>query len=45
METGELTKIPKNILVKEKKICMGNNLNVGLTIPPYSKIKVYWDEN
>jgi hypothetical protein len=23
---------------------MGNNLNVGLTIPPYSKIKVYWDE-
>jgi hypothetical protein len=21
---------------------MGNNLN--LTIPPYSKIKVYWDE-
>jgi hypothetical protein len=21
-----------------------NNLNVGLTIPPYSKIKVYWDE-
>jgi hypothetical protein len=23
---------------------MGNNLKCGLTIPPYSKIKVYWDE-
>jgi hypothetical protein len=23
---------------------MGNNFKCGLTIPPYSKIKVYWDE-